>query len=205
MTKFKRGEGFLRSGLLTFGIVTALVGASLADTDSDKQKLSQCAKDICGMIVTKSASGPDLSCDLTKTWEKDEIQKGADSKKLSWGLGSAKCSVKVNVKRADIVNALTKPEATLKIEKQPIACEVDRSGDIYPVSVTMAPQLKFKNGSSSGVALHMDDIKGATLIKGVVWTAATLEQNFGILERDMIREVNRFIQKECPKIVADVK
>lgn len=205
MAIFKRGEGFPRVSLFAFGAVVLMSGAALGDTDADKQKLSQCAKDICGMIVSKNASGPDLSCDLTKTWEKDEIQKGADSKKLSWGLGSAKCSVKVNVKRADVVDALTKPDGMLKVEKQPISCEIDRNGEVYPVSVTMAPELKFKNGVSSGVALHMDDIKGATLIKGVVWTAATLEQNFGILEGDMTREVNRFIQKECPKIVADAK
>jgi hypothetical protein len=35
------------------------------------------------MIVSEDANGPDLSCDFTNTWEKDEIQKGADSKELT--------------------------------------------------------------------------------------------------------------------------
>jgi hypothetical protein len=69
----------------------------------------------------------------------------------------------------------------------------------------MAPELTFKDGANSAVALHIGDIKGTTLIKGVVWTAATLEQHFGILHSDMVREVNRFVQKECPKIAAGTK
>ncbi len=69
----------------------------------------------------------------------------------------------------------------------------------------MAPELKFRDGSTTAVALHMDDIQGSPLIKGVVWTAATLEENFGILQNDMVREVNRFIKKECPKILGYAK
>jgi hypothetical protein len=202
MTKFAHGKGSIQRTLLALGLGTVLMGTALADADTDKQKLAQCAKDICGIIVSKNASGPDLSCQLTKSWEKDEIQKGADSKKMSWGLGSAKCGVKVNVKRAEIVVALTSPEKTLKIDKQSIACEI---GEKYPVSATMAPELKMKDGKNTGVSLHINDIKGEALIKGAVWTAATLEQNFGILEGDMVREVNRFIQKECPKILGDAK
>ncbi len=69
----------------------------------------------------------------------------------------------------------------------------------------MAPELTFKYGSTTAVSLHMENIQGAPLIKGVVWTAATLEQNFGILQSDMVREVNRFIKKECPKILGNAK
>ena len=65
--------------------------------------------------------------------------------------------------------------------------------------------MKFKDGSATNVSLHVDDIKGATLIKGVVWTAASLEKHFGILESDMIRGVNRFVQKDCPKIAGSAK
>jgi hypothetical protein len=186
------------------GVFLAFSGHNAwADSDEEKQKVAQCAKDICSMIVSKDANGPDLSCDLTRTWEKDEIQKGADSKKLTWGLGSARCSVKVSVKRADITGALTSPDNILKAGKQSVACEI--GSEKYPVSVTMAPELTFKNGTNTAVALHIADIQGATLIKGVVWTAASLEQHFGILHGDMVREVNRFVQKECPKIAGTAK
>jgi len=191
---------FAMTGVL---LASSVVSSAWADSDEEKQKVAQCAKDICSMIVSKDANGPDLSCDLTRTWEKDEIQKGADSKKLTWGLGSARCSVKVSVKRADIAAALTSADNVFKGGKQSVACEIGT--EKYAVSVTMAPELTYKNGTNTAVALHIADIKVATLIKGVVWSAATLEQHFGILHSDMIREVNRFVQKECPKIAAGTK
>jgi hypothetical protein len=169
------------------------------DPEAEKQKIAQCGKDICSIIVSKNPSGPDLNCDLTKTWEKDDIQKNADKKKLAWGLGSAKCSVKVHAKRADIVAALTKPEDTFKVEKHTISCEI--GDEKYPVSASMAPELKFKDGKNVNASLHIDDIKGTALIRGVVWTAATLEENFRIVEGDMVREVNRFVERECPKFM----
>jgi hypothetical protein len=199
MTNFEFGKRSRRAPLLALIMSTSVAGLALADTDADKQRIAQCAKDICAIVVSKSANGPDLNCDLAKTWEKEDIQKGADSKSLTWGLGSAKCSVKVHAKRADIVAALTSPQSTLKVDKQSIVCEI--GAEKYPVSATMAPELKFKDGKNTAASLHIDDIKGATLIKGMVWTVAALEKNFGLLEGDTIREVNRFVQKECPKIV----
>lgn len=199
MTKSASRTSPLAGAVLTL----AMIHGASADHASEKQELAQCAKQMCGIIVSKNASGPDLSCDLTKTWDKEEIQKGADAKKLTWGLGSARCSVKLSAKRADLVAALTSKENMLKIGKQSIACEIGT--EKYAITATMAPELSFKDGTNTAAALHMDDIKGATLIKGVVWTAAALEHHFGILEGDLVREVNRFVQKECPKIVSETK
>jgi hypothetical protein len=193
----------LTRGAAALALIASLAGPALADTDAEKALIAKCGKDLCAMIASKDAKGPDLSCDLTKTWEKDEIQKGADQKKLSWGLGSAKCTAKVSVKRAAVVAAFSSPENTFRLERQSVACEIGE--DKYKVSARMAPELKFKDGATTAVSLNMTDIQGAALIKGVVWTAAALEKNFGILQGDMIREVNRFIKKECPRMLADLK
>jgi hypothetical protein len=190
-------------GAAALGVIAALTGTALADIESEKAQIAKCGKDLCAMMASKDAKGPDLTCDLTKTWDKDEIQKGADQKKISWGLGSAKCTAKVAVKRAAVVAAVSAPENTFKLEKQSFACEIGE--EKYKVSASMAPELKFKDGATTAVSLNMTDIQGATLIKGVVWTAAALEKNFGILQGDMIREVNRFIKKECPKMLAESK
>lgn len=199
MTKYSGGALLLASAMLAL----ATTHGAFADNPAEKEKLAQCAKEICSIIASKDVNGPDLACDLTKTWEKDEIQKGAESKKISWGLGSAKCTAKLAVKRADLVAAITSPENTLKIGKQPVSCEI--GAEKYTVSATLAPELVFKDGTNTRTALHMDDIQGAMLIKGVVWTAATLEQNFGLFQSDLVREVNRFVHKECPKILSNAK
>jgi hypothetical protein len=193
-------------GRILFGAILLAPGAhgsALADNPAEKEKLARCAKEICSIVVSKTAKGPDLTCDLVKTWEKEEIQKGADYKHLSWGLGSARCTAKLTAKRADLVAALTTHEYTLKIGKQPVACEI--GAEKYSIRATLAPELTFKGGTCTQGAVHMDDIEGATLIKGVVWTAAAIEQHFGIFESDLVREVNRFVQKECPKVLSNAQ
>jgi hypothetical protein len=183
--------------LVCAALVLALAHGARADSEQEKKKLAQCAKDICGIILSKNPKGPDLSCDLTKTWDKHQMQKGADSKHVAWGLGSAKCHVKFNIKRTDIVAALTRPEFKLRAGKQSVACEI--GSDRYPISATLSPELEFKNGTNTAASLNIEDIEGAVLIKGVVWTTAQLERHFGIFEHDLVREVNRFVKKECPK------
>jgi hypothetical protein len=181
-------------------LALALGHVARADREDEKKKLYQCAKDLCSIILSKNPKGPDLVCDVTKTWDKEQIQKGADSKNIGWGLGSATCSAKFSIKRAEIVAALTSPEAKFNPGKQSVVCQV--GADQYPISAMLSPELKFKNGTTTAASLGMEDIKGAILIKGMVWTVAQLENHFGIFEKDLVREVNRFIQKECPKWVS---
>ena len=184
-------------------IAAVVAGAAVADTSADDAKLAQCAKDICSIIVSKKKTGPDLNCDLAKTWNRDEIQRGANSANLLWNFGSAKCSARVKVKRSELIAAVTAPEITFRFDRQSFACEVGT--EKYELRATIAPELKFKQGATTAVSLHMDNIQGAPLIKGVVWTAVKLEENFGLFQKDMVREVNRFIKKECPKILGNSK
>lgn len=194
----------LRRGKLLGAILgLAIQGAAVADSPAEKEKLTQCARELCSIIVSKNAKGPDLACDLVKTWEKEDIQKGADYKNISWGFGSARCTAKFTAKRADLVAALTSREYTLKLGKQPVACEIGT--EKYTISATLAPELTLKDGAVTQGGLHMDDIQGSALIKGVVWTAAALENHFGLFEGDLVRESNRFMQKECPKILSSAQ
>jgi hypothetical protein len=199
MTKFKWRTAFLGAVFFAFG----LGPDASADSEDDKKKLWKCATDICSIIASKNPKGPDLSCDVIKTWDAKQVEKGAESKDLGWGLGSVSCHFKVSVKRADIAAALSSREGKLKMSKQEVACEIGESR--YPIKATAAPELKFNNGSVTEASLHVEDIDGASLIQGVVWTAAKLERHFGLFEKDLVREGNRFIQKECPKFLTAVK
>lgn len=200
-----------RSGIAAAAAVLALsavlAGASRAQdaAETEKQKLAACEREICTVLSEKKKEGADLSCDLTKTWQKEEIEKGAQEKKLTWGFGRARCNVKLALKRSDLVDALVQPEFTLKVAQQPVDCEIERNEEKYPIKMTLAPELKFKGGKVTEADLGVDNIEGTTLIKGVVWTAATLEQNFGLFQDDIVREVNKFVEKQCPKRLADGK
>ncbi len=194
---------YTRPALCGAILVLGLCDSAQADDAAEKEKLAQCAKQLCAVIISKDAKGPDLTCDLEKTWQKEDIQKGAAYKHLSWGFGSARCTAKLDAKRADLVAALTLHQYKLKIGKQPIACDIGE--EKYSIRATLAPELEFKDGAVAHGGVHMNDIEGSALIKGAVWTAAALERNFGLFEGDLVREVNRFVQKECPKIMSSTQ
>ncbi len=78
MVAFERATGVIGAAAIGLLVSVLFPGAAMADTETDNAKLAQCAKDICAIIVSKKAHGPDLNCDLAKTWEKDQIQKGAE-------------------------------------------------------------------------------------------------------------------------------
>ena len=129
-----------------------------------KRKSSPSARKSFAAYLSKNAKGPDFTCDLAKTWEKEDIQKGADYKNISWGFGSARCTAKLNAKRADLVAALTSRDYTLKIGKQPVACEIGE--EKYTIRATLAPELAFKDGTVTHGSVHMDDIEGFDPDKG---------------------------------------
>lgn len=199
---FCSGCGAFGAAVMVLALCASSGAPALAD-DTEKEKLAQCERSICSVLQEKLKDGDDPTCDLTKTWQKEEIEKGAEAKKLTWGFGRARCNVKVSLKRADLVDAVTQPEFTLKVDQQPVDCEIERGEEKYPIKMTLAPELKFKDGKATTADLGVDNIEGTTLIKGVVWTAATLEQNFGLFEDDIVREVNKFIEQQCPKRMAD--
>ena len=63
-------------------------GHALApDTDEEKAKNAQRVKDVCSIVLTKEANGPDVNCDLAHRWRAKEIRALAGSKDLSWSLG----------------------------------------------------------------------------------------------------------------------
>ena len=77
--------------------------ATAPDTDEEKARNAQCVRDVCAIVLTKEANGPDVNCDLAHRWQAKEIRALSESKDLSWSLGPARCSLKISAKRADIL------------------------------------------------------------------------------------------------------
>lgn len=75
--------------------------ATMPDSAEEKAKNAQCVKEVCSILLTKEANGPDVTCDLAHRWQSKEIQGLAEAKDVSWSMGPARCSVKVSAKRAD--------------------------------------------------------------------------------------------------------
>lgn len=200
MTKLKSPHHLaaLITGVLLAGMaVGSRVSAqTLEKVPGEKKHLKQCERALCKMILLKKRSGPDLKCDLTKTWLKSDIKKSGKSK-ISWGFGDAQCSTKINVARPMIIAAMTQKKATVILPRQKAVCKVERSGTIKTVRAVLSPKLKLKYGRAKKLWINLKELDGPADIKGTVWTAAGLADSLGLFHRNMIKGINKFAHRKC--------
>jgi hypothetical protein len=176
-----------------------VVGAwALEEDKAEKEKLEACEKDLCAILVKREA-GADLQCALQKTWAGAKIKEGVEQKKLSWGFGDVRCSIDVVAKRQDMIDALTKKEYEYKFPAQSVRCDIEREKEVMKVTVALAPKFQFKDGKATKAWLGIGTIEAPSVVKGVIWSAAQLEDTFGIVHSDLLREVNKFVYERCPK------
>jgi hypothetical protein len=164
---------------LGLAVSWAMVGGAwaLEEDKGEKDKLEACERNLCGILVKREGSGADLQCALQKTWAGKAIKEGVEQKKLTWGFGDVRCAVDLVAKRQEMIDALTKPE------------------DEY------TPKFQFKDGKATKAWLGIGTIEAPSVLKGAIWTAAQLEDTFGIVHGDLIREINKFVYERCPKRV----
>ena len=180
-------------------VAVAMPSAAIETPKDEKAKLKACEKKICTIILKKEAGGEDLSCNVGRTWQKSKIVKGVKQKNISWTFGDAQCTVAVKMKRAAIIDALTKPSYDFELEPHTVKCQVEREEGVSDISLNLAPKMSFKNGKVEKTWLNVSDIKAPTIIKGAIWTVSQLEDNIGLFHGEMVDEINEFIHEKCAK------
>ncbi len=183
-------------------VIAAPRAHALEETPSEREQLKACEKKICEIFVGKQPTGADFACTLSKTWNKSKIQEGIEKKRLTWGFGNARCAVDVAVKRSDIVEAMSKPTHSVELAAQTVKCQVEREKETTEVNVTLAPKINFKDGKAEKAWLNVKQIEAPAVIRGAIWTAAQVENNFGLFHGEMIAEINEFIGQKCPKAMS---
>lgn len=179
-----------------------VVGAgALEEGKDEKAQLEACERDLCTILVKREGGG-DLQCSMQKTWAGSKIKQGVEEKKLSWSLGDVRCGVKLEAKRQDMLDALSKPQFEWKLPAHKVQCEVEREKEIVPVSVALTPRILFKDGKAATVWLGIGEIQAPAVVKGAIWTAAQLEDTFGVVHSDLVREINKFVHERCAKRLA---
>lgn len=172
------------------------------ETAEEKAALKSCEQKLCTMVVGKAAAGEDLSCALSKSWAASKIKEGVEKQKLSWSLGDARCSISIAAKRSDVIGAVSKPDHTFQFDAHTVKCQVEKDKEVTPINITLAPKLQFKGGKAEKAWLNVTTIEAPAVVRGAIWTAAQLEENFGLFHSLMIAEINEFIGQKCPKAVA---
>jgi hypothetical protein len=174
---------------------------ALEELKGEKKAISACERSLCSMLVKKDSAGPDLKCELTKTWAQKTIQ-AAESSTLSWSFGDARCTARVNVRRADILHAITAPKAKFWLPDQRIHCLVEEGGKVQDVHVLVSPKIEFRDGRAEKIWINLKEAEGPPNVVGLIRFAVGLSDKVGILHPGLVKSVNGFINKSCPKVLS---
>lgn len=177
-------------------LVPGGVAMALEPDPGEEKAIKTCERRLCTMVLGRQPTGPDLSCNVGKTWDRDTLKKG-ESSSVTWGFGDARCTVDLKLSRADLVGALTAPKYTVVIPEHEVRCIVEQDGKARPVVAKLAPKLKFKNGKADKIWINLGDVSGPTAVKATVSMAASLEDTLGIFHRGMLKSVNKFLHTKC--------
>lgn len=189
--------------LNAIALMLALLGASPAALALDvlpdeKASREDCEKRFCQIVNDGKENGPPLACNMTKTWDRVKIQKNGEKNALSWGFGDARCNVVLKIPRDKIVPAFTEEKHIFQFERQTIECKVEGSDNkLNTLEVDTAPKIKFKNGRAHKVWINIEDVRGDSGLKSLIWTASKLADNVGLFHSATIKEINKFIYKTC--------
>ena len=184
--------------MLAAGLRGASAAGALEAAKGEEAAIKDCDKRLCAILLGQSPKGSDLKCALTKTWARRAI-KSADSEQLTWGFGDARCSVEVNLSRAKLVEVMTGKRSTFRVPRHTARCVVERDGRLEKVTAVLAPKIEFRNGRADKVWVRLKSIDGPASVTLTVQTAAQLADTFGLFQRQMIRGINRYIERQCPR------
>jgi hypothetical protein len=175
----------------------APAATALEEGRGEEAAIKACDQRLCSILLQKSPNGEDLRCSLTKTWARSKI-KEADSAKLSWGFGDARCSVELNLSREKMVAAMTGEQVTIRVAPHTANCVVEQGGKLEKLTAVLAPKIVFRNGRADKIWVNLKKVEGPSSITFTVETAAQLADTFGLFHRQMIKGINRYIERHCP-------
>jgi hypothetical protein len=206
MTRKSARASARRTGVLAVLGASLLAGdfvatsvLALEEQKGEAQAIDACDERLCRMLQQKAPAGEDLKCRLTKTWAKSTI-KEADRSELRWGFGDARCSVELHVSRASIVAAMTSGQPfKFWLPPHTANCVVEQDGQPKPITATVAPKIVFRGGRAEKIWINLVRIDGPASVTGWLSAAAQLTDSVGIFHRAMLKSVNGYVYKHCPK------
>ncbi len=192
------GSSLSRLGALAVVLVGATAAMALEEQKGETTAIKECDKRLCAILLEKNPKGADLKCALTKTWDRSKI-KEADNQQISWGFGDARCSVDLDLSREALIAAMTADKITVRVPRHTANCVVEQDGKPEKVTAVVAPKIEFRNGKAEKIWVRLKSVDGPTAIVLTVNTAAQLADTLGLFHRQMIKGINRYVERHCPK------
>lgn len=170
--------------------------------DQEKAARRGCKVQICDIARNRKAEGPNVSCNVVKTLTASELRDRVLKGRIDWPWGNAQCQATINVERAMLARALSSATVEAKLAKQAVNCTLDQKEgtDKHSISFAITPTVTFADGKAVKASLNWSDIDGSALVKGAVWSAATLDNNVGLFEGVAVEAINSFFAEQCDEV-----
>ena len=167
----------------------------------EREMRKDCKVRICAAFHAKKADGGDITCNVLKTWRKEQLTKMIEKAKVSWPWGNVRCTADIKLKRADLIKAMTDEKFEAALDKHQVACEVDQEKDgKSDIKFDFSPKVTFEKGKATKAALNWGTIEAPTLVKGAMWTATATDNTFNVLQGTLVDDINDFIGPKCDEV-----
>jgi hypothetical protein len=166
---------------------------------ADEAAREACKIEICDIVATRETQGSNVACDIGWTWRGEEIV-DALAGRVDWAWGQAVCQTQVTVNRAPLANAMSARHATIKGDMHLVRCTVAQDGKPYVIEVALAPRVTFKNGKATDAKVNWGDVSAPAAIYPLLYAATGLDNSANVLGPEVVRQVNKFIRKDCAEI-----
>ena len=206
----------LAAGLLLSGWPTPTVTPTLAqetkpavpkpdDLTPEERKERDLRKDckvkICSAFHVRKPDGGDISCNVLKSWRKEQLGKMVEKAKVSWPWGGVRCVADIKLNRGDLIKAMTEDKYEATLDKHNVVCQVEReTEDKAEIKFEFTPKVTFEKGRAVKAVLNWGKIDAPALVKGAMWTATATDNTFNVLQNTIIEDINDFIATKCLEV-----
>lgn len=167
----------------------------------EREARRSCKVAICAAFRNRKPDGGDISCNVIKSWRKEQLSKMVEKAKVSWPWGRVKCTAPINLKRDTLIKAMTEPVFEATLDKHRVVCEVEREKDgNADIKFDFTPKVRFEKGKATKATLNWGTIEAPTLVKGAMWTATATDNTFNVLQSTIVEDINDFIDNKCDEV-----
>jgi hypothetical protein len=169
------------------------------EEQAQKQAREACKIEICDIVETREAQGPDITCDIGWTWRAEEIVDALGGR-VDWVWGKAACQSTVRLERAPLANAMSAPSASVTTDMHKVRCAIQQDGKPYVIEVELAPRVTFKNGKATDAKVNWGEVSAPAAIYPLLYAATGLDNSTNALGPEVVRQVNKFARKDCAEV-----
>jgi hypothetical protein len=167
----------------------------------EREARKSCKVAICAAFRNRKPGGGDISCNVIKSWRKEQLSKMVEKAKVSWPWGRVKCAAPVNLKRETLIKAMTEPAYEAMLDKHKVVCQVEREKNgNAEIKFDFTPKVRFENGKATRATLNWGTVDAPTLVKGAMWTATATDNTFNVLQSTIVEDINDFIDNKCDEV-----